>query len=111
MKNSIINQFIKIVKGEFAKSEGENKFLLLAMIANIPSPFVFLGYLTQAITIFLVLFFLKRVVDHNTGASYLYLIVGVTLLFQIMWFPFVSQLITITLLGLIFAIRRKSLKA
>lgn len=106
MKNTLIGQFISMVKDELMKSKGDSKLLLLAMIVNIPSPLIFFGHLTQAITAFLVLFFLKSILEKKEGTIILFIIVGVTLLYQIFWLPFVSQLITITLLGLLFAVGR-----
>lgn len=108
MKKTIISQFIDIYKEEIAKSNGTNKLLLYSMLVNIPSPLVFIPYVTQALTIFLVLIFLKRIVDLNNGSVFLYSTIGITILFQIVWIPFISQLISITLLGVIFALNRKT---
>lgn len=52
MKKTIISQFIDICKKEITESNGTNKLLLYSMLVNIPSPLVFIPYVTQALTIF-----------------------------------------------------------
>lgn len=54
MKKTIISEFINICKEEIAESNGANKLLLYSMLVNIPSPLVFIPYVTQTLTIFLV---------------------------------------------------------
>lgn len=111
MRTNLLGEFIRIVKNEYLNSESNNQYLLLAMIFNIPSPLIFIPYATQAITIFLVLFFLKRLVDMKKGTSILYMTIGLTLIFQILWIPYISQLVSITLIGIIFAFNKKLIKS
>ena len=105
-----------IIKDEVVVTNGAGKFIALAMLFNIPI-YGFIPYLSQAITILLLVFFWKRVIEDNKNKksatknvkSYpimnkngSYLIIG-TMVFQLIWIPFITQLVTLVLLGIIYA--------
>jgi ABC-type phosphate transport system permease subunit len=124
VKKSLLSNVTSILKDELTKSDRPNKFLLLAIIANIPSPLIFVPYLTEAITIILVAIYLKNYpkVDiqsiHNSSVVNK-LILGIptpifglsvlAILIQLDWFPFASQLISIAILSLLFVFSRNSI--
>lgn len=107
---------IKVISDEIIATKGAGKFIILAAIFNIPF-LGFIPYLTQAFTILFLAFFLKHLItdEHkikqeqkNSNIQYVmkpwnkWLIYG-TMVFQIFWFPFIMQLITLVALGIIYA--------
>lgn len=104
VKSSMFTYLISILKNEIQANKGANKFLLLAIFTNIPSPLIFIPYVTQAMTLILLGLFLKYYPKLNTN----HVIFGIPkaicipvlplLLLQIFWFPYLSQLISIVLL-------------
>ena len=105
-----------IIKDEVVVTKGAGKFIALAMFFNIPI-YGFIPYLSQAITILLLVFFWKRVIEDNKNKKSVtknvksyrimnkngsYLIIG-TMVFQLIWIPFITQLVTLVLLGIIYA--------
>lgn len=122
LRTNFITEFINLVRDEIKNSSSSNKFLLYGIIANLPTPLVFVPYLTQAITIVLVSIFLKNypkldVPIDNTSSMEKRLIIGIpapificaiiTILIQFAWIPFITQLLSLTLLALIFIYSRK----
>lgn len=101
MKNFILFELFKIIKEEFRKSNGENKYLILIIIANLPTPLIFMPYVTQAITLFLALLYFKQVITNKSQNLYTYILVSTILITQFIWVAFVTQLITILLVGLL----------
>lgn len=111
-KSNIVSSFFQMLNNEFRNSEGYNKFLILAIGANIPLPWIFIPYCTQAVTIVLVWLFLKQylkvqnasLIDKNIPKIRysIYGTAGLTILVQLIWVPFISQLITLVLLGLLY---------
>ena len=114
------NQVVKILANEIVITKGAGKLLLIAAFFNIPF-WGFIPYLTQAFTIILLGIFLKHVrlnkdkkqkelkqknVSYTTTNIGMGLIV-VTMIFQCFWFPFLSQLITLVALFLIYATMTK----
>lgn len=59
------NNFFQVLKEEFTKAEGYNKYLLLAIVGNIPLAWI--PYATQAYTIILVGIYLKYYPSNNHG--------------------------------------------
>lgn len=110
MKNNILLEFTKIIKEEFADSDRTNKYLLLAIIANLPTPLVFFPYLTQAITIVLIIFFLKKIIDNHTTTPIKNVLLATVLVMQIIWIPYISQLLSILILGILFLVNRMAPK-
>lgn len=110
MKNNIILEFIKIVKNEFTKSDGINKYLLLAILANIPTPLIFIPYLTQGVTAILLIFFLKNIINKSEVTPFKLLLIAIALIAQLFWIPYSSQLLSIIVIGIIFAMNRNALQ-
>lgn len=120
-KTNILSSFFQLLAKEFKDSEGYNKFLILAMAANIPLHQVWIPYGTQAITIVLVGFFVKRylkaegarLLDKNMPRyrSSVYGAVGLTLLAQLVWIPYMSQLVTLVLLAILCNLAQKKSEA
>ena len=107
----------KTISNEIVMTKGAGKFILFAAILNIPSPVTFIPYLTQAFTILFLAFFLKYMVTNenkikeaqkSSNIQYTmkpwgkWLIYG-TIAFQIIWIPYVMQLVTLVALGIIYA--------
>jgi hypothetical protein len=105
-----------LLKNEFIATEGTGKLLLIALFFNIPID-AFIPYLSQVVTIITLSIFLKKYLVKNTGEATsanantygiskltISLIVA-TMVYQlpIFWIPFVTQLVTLLLLGLIYA--------
>ncbi|MCA9386085.1 hypothetical protein KC717_05550 [Candidatus Dojkabacteria bacterium] len=101
---------------ELVITKGAGKFIVLAAIVNIP--FIgFIPYLTQAFTILFLAIFLKHMISDEEKISVAHsqknvqyitkplakwLIYG-TMAFQVLWIPYVMQLITLVALGIIYA--------
>ena len=107
---------MEAITNEIVMTKGAGKFILLAALVNIPV-WGFIPYLTQAFTILFLAFFLKhmitdenkikqaqkmRNVQYTMGSWGKWLIYG-TMAFQIVWIPFVMQLVTLVALGVIYA--------
>jgi hypothetical protein len=96
-----------ILKEEMVMAKGSGRLLLIAMGVNIPF-WGFMPYLTQAITIIVLAFFLKK--QQRQGIKIplpLLILILATMAFQLLWFPFVSQLVTLFMLGLIYVLVNK----
>lgn len=110
-KTNIVSSFFQMLAVEFRNSEGFNKFLILAIAANIPLPWVFIPYGTQAITIILVALFIKqyrKVLGDAADKNMLVLVVsGLTLVVQLLWIPYLSQLMSLVLLGVLYNLAQK----
>ena len=107
---------LKAISNEIVMTKGAGKFILLAMISNIP--FIgFIPYLTQSFTIIFLAFFYKHIITDerkikeakkSNNVQYTmkswgkWLICG-TMALQVIWTPFVMQLITLVALGIIYA--------
>lgn len=123
----LFSEIIKLLKEELIQNSRFNRNLILGIIANIPTPLIFIPYVTQVITIILVLFHTKNYPWHMINLKnsephekakllgipvvYLGFIVSIIVL-QFIWIPFMTQTFTITLLGiyLLLLSRRKYLK-
>ena len=107
---------MRTISNEIVMTKGSGKFILFAAIFNIPI-IGFVPYLTQAFTILFLSFFLKHMitdekeiknaitqknVQYTMKSSGKWLIYG-TMAFQIIWIPFVMQLVTLVALGIIYA--------
>ena len=116
-KNPIYN----LIKNEYIATAGSGKLLLIALFFNIPID-AFIPYLSQVVTIITLSIFLKKYLvdsDDTTeinkgvgGYSISKLTIGLiigTMVYQlpIFWIPFITQLITLLLLGLIYATSSK----
>jgi hypothetical protein len=107
---------LKTISNEIVMTKGSGKFILLAAIFNIPI-IGFIPYLTQAFTIIFLAFFLKHMIineskikeaQKSNNIQYTmkpwgkWLIYG-TMAFQVIWIPYLMQLITLVALGIIYA--------
>jgi hypothetical protein len=123
IKKTVHLSVIQILLGELTKVEGANKFLLFAMIANIPLPQIFIPYATQAVTIIFmslfIFYFRKSELVKRDSKSILtqefmgfpfpvLVLILLTIFAQLSWVPFMTQLVTITLLCSLFIFSRKS---
>lgn len=108
-KNDILSSFFYVLKDQFQESKGYNKFLILALAANLPLPWVFIPYVTQSITAILLIFFIRKYIEvkkssenntRTTIVSFLWIlpsIVGICA--QIFWLPYITQLYSVVLIG------------
>lgn len=87
-----------LLRQEIVNTKEATKFLFMAMLANI-SFLGFVPYITQAITIILLVLFLNKI---DKAPILLVILATATIIFQAFWIPFTSQLITLVLLGLIY---------
>jgi len=125
IKKPLLLNVIQIIKDEFTKSKGINKFLLLAIVVNIPAPHIFIPYVTQVFTVILLAVYLKNYpkvepvlnesssIENKRLLGIPLLIMGLsvlTILIQLSWVPFLTQLITITILSFLFVSSRKYLE-
>lgn len=102
-------QAINLLKEEYKNTEGLGKILITAMFFNIP----FLGfiiYLTQVITVIILSFFLRRYLAYlkenqisSVSSKLLIALTVGTMIFQADWIPFATQIITLILLGILYA--------
>lgn len=118
--NPIGNSIIQIIKEEITKADGWNKFILWAIVANIPIPLFFIPYATQALTIILLAFYLKHYPRSEQPANVfigktafgiptpVFAVIVITMLIQLSWVPFMTQLVTIAALGLLFSLSRSN---
>jgi len=105
MKNNILSLFFKLLTDEFNKSEGYNKYLILALIVNLPFPWVFIPYGTQAITTILLILYIKqiiKVINTNQINIKLFLILPsvIGIITQLFWFPYITQFYSLIIIGL-----------
>ncbi|HLC61565.1 MAG TPA: hypothetical protein VJI52_00940 [Candidatus Nanoarchaeia archaeon] len=106
------SKLLSILGKEVLITEGAGKFILIAMFVNIPF-WGFIPYVTQALTIICLFLFWKHIVHDKKSTktekiSYLMKPMGfnliiVTAIFQLVWIPFFMQLVTLILLGIIYA--------
>ena len=116
-KNPIYN----LIKNEYIATAGSGKLLLIALFFNIPID-AFIPYLSQVVTIITLSIFLKKYListndEHDVNKKIgeyaiskltIFLIIG-TMIYQlpIFWIPFITQLVTLLLLSLIYATTSK----
>jgi len=108
-KNNLISSFFHVLMDEFKKSEGCNKFLILAIAVNLPLPWVFIPYGTQTITVVLLIFFIRQFVkverlkmdDKKIINTHLLLLLPsiVGIFAQVFWLPYITQLYSVILIG------------
>ena len=110
-------QVYDLIKSENVATAGSGKLLLVALFFNIPIG-AFIPYLSQVVTIITLSVFLKKYLvaredteevskkigEYNISKLTIGLIIG-TMIYQlpIFWIPFVTQLVTLFLLSLIYA--------
>jgi hypothetical protein len=92
------------IKKEIFSTTGENKLLLIALIFNIPF-YWFVPYVSQAITVVLLILYLKRKQQNNLNIQTLILTL-VTMIIQLpfFWLPFATQIATLIFVGMIFVV-------
>ena len=116
-KNPIYN----LIKNEYIATAGSGKLLLIALFFNIPID-AFIPYLSQVVTIITLSIFLKKYListndehdvnkkigEYSISKLTIFLIIG-TMAYQlpIFWIPFITQLVTLLLLSLIYATTSK----
>lgn len=97
-----------LFKDEFKKSESLGKWLLVIAFANLPLPHIFVPYLTQAATLILIsIFFKKYKASYPEGSRLVTGLCIAIMIVQLIWFPYISQLITISLLGVLYGVFTK----
>ena len=110
-------QMYDLIKSEYVATAGSGKLLLVELFFNIPIG-AFIPYLSQVVTIITLSIFLKKYLvaredteevskkigEYNISKLTIGLIIG-TMIYQlpIFWIPFVTQLVTLFLLSLIYA--------
>lgn len=105
---SLNTWMVNLVKDEFKSSESVGKWLIVVAVANLPLPDVFLPYFTQAITIILMSIFLKKYNSSPKENSRIVIGISITIMIvQLFWFPYISQLVTLVLLGVLYGVFTK----
>ena len=122
-KSSVSNKLLGIIKEEYILTDGAGKWLIIAILANIlpiVTSIAFVPFVSQITTAIILLFFWKRYIltidkekvmaIKNKDVSFTmkktgYILVWVTILIQfpLMWFPYVTQVSSTILLGIIYA--------
>ena len=122
-KSSVSNKLLGIIKDEYILTDGAGKWLIIAILANIlpiVTSIAFVPFVSQITTAIILLFFWKRYIltidkekvmaIKNKDVSFTmkktgYILVWVTILIQfpLMWFPYVTQVSSTILLGIIYA--------
>lgn len=110
IKKTIQASFFGILKEELVASNRQNRYLLLALFANIPTPFIFIPYVTQVITMILLglyLYHYPKIEGKNDPGksileqkflgipSILFVVAGFTIFIQFFWVPFITQFLSI----------------
>ena len=117
IKRSMLGSLVDAIREEIFISKGPDKFLLFTLFANIPSPVIFIPYLTQAATIIFLCFYLSHLSGINTSQQLqiyrssrvsiaICSLVVIAILLQTFWIPFMTQLYTLTLIGLTYALSK-----
>jgi len=106
MKKNLPSPASALLIDELRNTKGNLRLIILAMLANIPF-WGFVPYLTQVTTVLLLAIFLKRNLKSfdkpMTG------LIIMAMFFQAFWFAFTSQIVTLILLGIIYAFATKYL--
>lgn len=109
----------QVVRREAVRSDGWDKFLLLALVFNAPSIFGgFIPFFTQAATFITLMLYLGRLPRKQTEKTIqeghvcgvptiVFTTVFVAMLLQFSWVPYVTQFVTVALLGLLFYLSRR----
>ncbi len=120
-QKSIIGTLIDTVREELFLSKGPERFLLLTLFANIPTPLIFIPYFTQAATIVLLCFYVAHVTSKtfSTGVTIsrasgslrivIFALILIAIFLQIFWIPFMTQLYTLALVGIAYALSKNIL--
>lgn len=122
IKKSFINNLFQVLKDEFTKSDGHNKYLILALTANVP--FFFIPFVTQIVTIILLAFYLRNYSKNekpqlskaSTGKVILgipiltFCLVVLTIIIQLplIWLPYTTQILSLIILSLPYVLSRKN---
>lgn len=114
---SLKQQIFNLFSVEYKHSDGFGKLFLVGMLSNAIPIIEFVPYLSQLITVFVLSIFLKKYLLRAQDVSNLQekqsmslpyaskIIIAITvgtMLFQIVWFPPVSQIITLVLLAVLY---------
>ena len=110
-------ELFNLLKGEFKQTEGFGKLFLIALFFNIPVD-GFIPYFSQVVTVIILSIFLKKYLlqiknnthkEDNSNLPTVHgskIIIGLTIFtmtVQVVWVPYITQLVTLVLLGLLYA--------
>ena len=117
VKFNLSRLILGVLKDEVVITKGAGKFILIAIFFNIPV-WGFIPWVSQALTIILLFFFLKHAitdkdkekyelksknVSHSINHFGYYLIIATIIVqFPFFFLPFISQIFTLVLLGIIY---------
>ncbi|MDP3765756.1 MAG: hypothetical protein Q8R04_04530 [Nanoarchaeota archaeon] len=122
-KSPVSNKLLGIIKEEYILTDGAGKWLIIAILANIlpiVTSIAFVPFVSQITTSIILLFFWKRYIltsdkekvmaIKNKEVSFTmkkigYILLWITILIQFpfAWFPYVTQVTSTILLGIIYA--------
>lgn len=108
--NKLKSWAVNLLKGEYTLSEILGRLLIVVAIFNLPSPLIFIPYLTQAITILILAVFLKKYKASTLNKSQI--VVGICVAIMIIqipliWMFYVTQFITLILVAVLYGIFTK----
>jgi hypothetical protein len=106
---SLNTWIVNLFKDEFKNSEFLGKWLAVIAVVNLPLPTIFVPYLTQAVTILLISIFLKKYRTSTSldNSSLITVLCIAIMIVQLVWFPFISQLITLVILAILYGVFTK----
>lgn len=119
--NTQKSDVMRLIKDENKLTEGFGKLFLIAMLFNIPV-FAFIPYLSQIATVIILSIFLKKYlllikhihsVDEISNLNFTHsskIVIGlimITMFAQLVWVPYMTQLTTLILLGILYAVFSK----
>lgn len=111
----------RLIKDEYKQTEGFGKLFLVAMLFNVPF-FGFIPYFSQIATVIILSIFLKKYLllikhshstDEISNLNFTHsskIVIGlilITMFAQLVWVPFMTQLTTLILLGILYAVFSK----
>ena len=121
LQSGLKSQAGKLLQEEYTKTEGFGKILFVAAFFNIPID-GFIPYLSQIITVGVLVIFLKKyllLIKNNTqkeelsnlstvrGPQIIIALTVLIMLLQVVWIPFTTEIVTLVLIGLLYAIFTK----
>lgn len=109
---------LDLLQREYTQTEGFGKLILIGMFVNIPID-GFIPYFSQVATVIILAIFLKKYLlliqdkesqKNTSNLPFTYgskIVIGFTILImlvQLVWVPFMTELVTLVLLGILYAI-------
>lgn len=114
-------EVIRLIKDEYKLTEGFGKLFLAGMLFNIPV-FGSIPYFSQIATVIILSIFLKKYLllikskptpeeisnlDFSQSSKIVIGLILITMFAQLVWIPFMTQLATLILLGILYAVFSK----